>query len=52
MLDSISEAWLFDSIYCMALMLLKIVFWRENVKILPSFSQRYNGCHYVTLQNL
>ena len=26
-------------------------FWRENVMILPSFSQRYNERHYVTLRN-
>ena len=25
------------------------IFWRENVKILSSFTQLYNGCHYVTL---
>ena len=24
----------------------------ENCKILPSFTQCYNGCHYVTLLNL
>ena len=29
-----------------------IAFWRENVKILPSFSQRYNGCDYIMLPNL
>ena len=27
-------------------------FWRESVKILPSFIQRYNGRHYATLLNL
>ena len=26
--------------------------WRENVMILSSFTQRYNGRHYVTLLNL
>ena len=31
---------------------LKSHFWRENFKILPSFVQRYNGRHYVTLLNL
>ena len=36
---------MFDSIYHMTLKLytLKISFWRENVKILSSFTQRYNG---------
>ena len=27
-------------------------FWRENVKILPSFTQRYNGRHYVEATSL
>ena len=27
----------------------KSYFWRENVKILPFFTQCYNGRHYVTL---
>ena len=35
-----------DSIYHMTLKLL------ENVKILPSFKQHYNGRHYIMLQNL
>ena len=26
-------------------------FWCENVKILPSFMQLYNRCHYITLLN-
>ena len=30
------------SIYHMALKLLKIAFWRKNLKMLPSFKQRYN----------
>ena len=25
----------------------KLYFWREHVKILPSFTQRYNGRHNV-----
>ena len=29
-----------DFIYCIALNNLDIVFWRENVKILPFFTQR------------
>ena len=33
------------SIYHVTLKLLKITFWRENVKKLPSFMQRYNGRH-------
>ena len=37
-----------DSIYHMANTLSKKShFWRENVKILSSFTQRYNGRHYV-----
>ena len=28
---------------------MKITFWRENVKILPYFAQRYNGRHYIKL---
>ena len=36
-----------DSIYHTTLKLLKITFWRENIKILPPFTQRYNGRHYV-----
>ena len=31
---------------------LKNALWHENVKILPSFTKRKNGRHYVTLQNL
>ena len=41
-----------DSIYQMALKLLKIAFWRDNINILSSFTQRYNGRHYVRLLNL
>ena len=26
----------------------KSYFWRENINNLPSFTQCYNGCHYVT----
>ena len=29
--------------------ILKSLFWCENVRILQSFTQRYNGRHYVTL---
>ena len=51
-----------DSIYHMTLKLLKQSgksdhseiekshFWRGKVKILLSFTQRYNGRHYVTLR--
>ena len=28
------------------------IFWHENVKVLLSFTQHYNGRHYVTLLNL
>ena len=38
-----------DTIYHMTLELLKISFWCENVKLLPSFMQGYNGHCYVTL---
>ena len=36
-----------NSIYHMILKLLKIVFLRDKVKILPSLKQRYNGRHYA-----
>ena len=32
--------------------LLKSHFGHKNIKILPSFMQRYNGRHYVTFRNL
>ena len=42
-----------DSIYHRTLKLLKKShFWCKNVKILPSYTQCYNGQHYVTVQNL
>ena len=41
-----------DSTYHMTLNYLKISFWRENLNILPSLTQRYNGHNYVTLLNL
>ena len=42
-----------DSTYRMTLKLIKNrIFLRENVKIMPSLTQCYNGRHYVTLQNL
>ena len=42
-----------DSIYHMTLkLLIKSFYWRENVKILPSFTQHYNVRHYVMLLNL
>ena len=37
-----------DYVYHRTSKLLKIAFRRENVKILPSFMQPYNGCHYTT----
>ena len=40
-----------DCIYYMSLKLLKITFWREYVKVLSSFTQRYNGCSYVSVLN-
>ena len=42
-------AWMLDSIDHMTL---KSHFWRENVKILPPFTQRYNGHHYLMIENL
>ena len=36
-----------DSFFHMVFTLHKIVFWRENVKIMSYFKQRYNGRHYV-----
>ena len=42
-----------DYIYQLTLILLKSkILALENVKILKSFSQHYNGRHYITLQNL
>ena len=43
-----------DSIYHMTFKLIikNHIFGNENVKILSSFMQRYNGHLYVTLQNL
>ena len=39
-----------DSVYYMTLNYLKIAFlWCEDINILPSFAQGYNGGHYVTL---
>ena len=38
-----------DSIYHMTL---KLHFWHENVKILSSFTQRYDGRHCIILLNL
>ena len=40
------------SIYHMTLKLIKNVNLREKVKILPSFTQHYNGRHYTTSLNL
>ena len=44
-----TEARMLDSIYHMTLKLLKKC---SLFVILPSFSQQYNGRHYVTLPNL
>ena len=44
-------AQMLDPIYHMTLKLIKnCKFWRENIKILPSFTQRY-GRYYIMLQN-
>ena len=46
-------AQMLDSIYHLTFKLLKNhIFGRKNFKNLQSFMQRYNGCHYVTIQNL
>ena len=45
-------ACILDSIHHMILKVLKIAFWLENVKVFPSFTQCYNGRHYVLLLNL
>ena len=45
-------AQMLDSIYHMTLKGLKVTSGRANVKILPTFTQRYNGRHYVLLENL
>ena len=47
-------AQMLDSIYHVTLNLRKHRSCSENIKIVPSFMQRYNGRHYmyVTLQNL
>ena len=45
-------ALMLDSVYHMTLKLLKKYhFWCENIKLLPSFTQRYNGRHFTTLVN-
>ena len=41
-----------DSIYLMTLKLLTNAFNARKHQDLPSFTQGYNGCHYVTLLNL
>ena len=42
-----------DFIYHMTLKLIKnAFFWRGNVKILPSFTQRYNGRHNVSRKSV
>ena len=41
-----------DYIYHKASTLLKIAFVHEKVKMLSSFTHRYNGRHYVKLLNL
>ena len=43
-----------DFIYHMILKSIKnrLPFWRENVNILPSFMQRYNGCHNVSRKSV
>ena len=48
-----TTARMLDSIYHMKLKLLKNqIFGVKNIKILPCFTQLYNGHHYVTLLNL
>ena len=48
-----TRARMLDSIYHMTLKLIENrIFWRENVKILPYFMQRYNGCHNVSRKSV
>ena len=44
-----TAAGMLHSVYQIALQLFKITFSMENVKILSSFRQRYNGRHYVRI---
>ena len=45
-------AQMLDSIYHMTKELIKITFWRENVKILQSFTQGYTGRHNVSRKSV
>ena len=46
-----TRARMLDSIYHMT-NTLKSHFWRKNVMILPSFTQRYNGRHNVSVKSV
>ena len=48
LINSIIQVHNFSSIYHNYKNYLKSHFWHENIKILPSFTQHYNGHHYVT----
>ena len=41
-----------DSFYHMPITLLKITFWCENIKILPSFTPYYNTSRYEIRKTL
>ena len=41
-----------DSIYHMTLEYLKLLFWFENVKSFPYFTQRYYGRHCVSRKSI
>ena len=47
-----TRARMLDSIYHMILKLIKNRILRENDKILPSFMQRYYGCHNVSRKSV
>ena len=48
-----TRAQMLDSIYHMTIKHFKsCIFWCENVKISPYFTQRYNGRHYVSRKSV
>ena len=47
-----TRARMLDSIYHMTLEYLKLLFWFENVKSFPYFTQRYYGRHCVSRKSI
>ena len=47
-----TRAQMLDSIYHMTLEYLKLLFWCENVKSFPYFTQPYYGGHYVSCKSI